>query len=331
MKTLETLSTIAGKYFAIWVIIIAVIAFMAPTPFLGLGGYITILLGVVMFGMGLTLKPVDFKIVLTKPLPVFIGVGAQFVIMPLVAFALAHLLKLPPELAAGLVLLGCVPGGTASNVMVYLAKGNLALSVAMTSLSTLLAPVVTPLLLLILAGQWLPVDPILMFKSIVQVIIIPIVLGLAVQYFFPKAVEKSVSVVPLISVLAILIIVSAVTAANASNVASSGLIVFIAVFLHNGFGLLLGYLTAVMLGLNENDRRAISIEVGMQNSGLGVALATAHFSPLAALPSVWGAIWHNISGPILATIWSKKPIVDENDDTDVLQANVLSPAGKIQE
>ena len=259
-----------------------------------------------MFGMGLTLKPVDFKIIIKSPLPVVIGVAAQFLIMPLAAFGIAYLLKLPPELAAGLVLLGCVPGGTASNVMVYLAKGNLALSVAMTSLSTLMAPIMTPLLLLLLAGQWLPVDPLSMFLSIVQVIIIPIALGILVQRFFPKAVAKSVTIVPLISVAAILIIVSAVTAANAQNVISSGFIVFLAVFLHNGFGLLLGYLTAMAMGLNETDRRAISLEVGMQNSGLGVALATAHFSPLAALPSVWGAIWHNISGPILATIWSKK-------------------------
>lgn len=311
MKVLESISNFAGKYFAFWVIAFAVIAFLLPEPFLPLGAYISILLGVVMFGMGLTMKPVDFKIVLTRPMPVIIGVAAQFLIMPLAAFAIAYVLNLPPELAAGLVLLGCVPGGTASNVMVYLAKGNLALSVAMTSLSTLLAPIMTPLLLLWLAGQWLPVDPITMFMSIIQVIIIPIALGFIVQRFFPKAVEKSITIVPLISVLAILIIVSAVTAANAGNVASSGLIVFFAVFLHNGFGLLLGYLTAMMMGLNENDRRAISIEVGMQNSGLGVALATAHFSPLAALPSVWGAIWHNISGPILATVWSKKPVNTE--------------------
>lgn len=316
MKALESISSFAGKYFAVWVIIAALIAFLFPTPFLGLGAYISILLGVVMFGMGLTLKAVDFKIILTKPLPVIVGVAAQFLIMPLVAFAIAYVLKLPPELAAGLVLLGCVPGGTSSNVMVYLAKGNLALSVAMTSLSTLLAPIVTPLLLLWLAGQWMPVDPISMFKSIVQVIIVPIVLGLLIRRFFPKAVEKSVSVVPLISVLAILIIVAAVTSANAGNVISSGFVVFAAVFLHNGFGLLLGYLTALMLGLNESDRRAISIEVGMQNSGLGVALATAHFGPLAALASVWGAIWHNISGPIIATIWSKKPSVVENSDDD---------------
>lgn len=306
MKLLQSISAIAGKYFAVWVILIALLAFFFPGAFLGFGSYITILLGVVMFGMGLTLKPVDFKIIFKSPLPVVIGVAAQFLIMPFVAFGIAYLLKLPPELAAGLVLLGSVPGGTASNVMVYLAKGNLALSVAMTSLSTLMAPIMTPLLLLLLAGQWLPVNPVSMFLSIVQVIIIPIALGILVQRFFPKAVAKSISIVPLISVAAILIIVSAVTAANAQNVISSGFIVFLAVFLHNGFGLLLGYLTAMAMGLNETDRRAISLEVGMQNSGLGVALATAHFSPLAALPSVWGAIWHNISGPILATIWSKR-------------------------
>ena len=306
MKVLQSISAVAGKYFAVWVVLIALLAFFFPAAFLGFGSYITILLGVVMFGMGLTLKPVDFKIIFKSPLPVVIGVAAQFLIMPFAAFAIAYVLKLPPELAAGLVLLGCVPGGTASNVMVYLAKGNLALSVAMTSLSTLLAPVMTPLLLLLLAGQWLPVNPVSMFLSIVQVIIIPIALGILVQRFFPKAVAKSVTIVPLISVAAILIIVSAVTAANAQNVISSGFIVFFAVFLHNGFGLLLGYLTAMAMGLNETDRRAISLEVGMQNSGLGVALATAHFSQLAALPSVWGAIWHNISGTILATIWSKK-------------------------
>ncbi|WP_223643527.1 bile acid:sodium symporter family protein [Planococcus sp. 4-30] len=306
MKIMQSISAFAGKYFAFWVILIALLAFFFPAAFLGFGSYITILLGVVMFGMGLTLKPVDFKIIFKSPLPVVIGVAAQFLIMPLVAFGIAYLLKLPAELAAGLVLLGSVPGGTASNVMVYLAKGNLALSVAMTSLSTLMAPIMTPLLLLLLAGQWLPVNPVSMFLSIVQVIIIPIALGILVQRFFPKAVAKSISIVPLISVAAILIIVSAVTAANAQNVISSGFIVFLAVFLHNGFGLLLGYLTAMAMGLNETDRRAISLEVGMQNSGLGVALATAHFSPLAALPSVWGAIWHNISGPILATIWSKR-------------------------
>lgn len=322
MKVLQSLSAIAGKYFAVWVILAALLAFFLPEAFVGFGAYITILLGVVMFGMGLTLKPVDFKIIAKSPLPVFVGVAAQFLVMPLAAFAIAYVLNLPPELAAGLVLLGCVPGGTASNVMVYLAKGNLALSVAMTSLSTLMAPIMTPLLLLLLAGQWLPVDPVSMFTSIIQVIILPIALGILIQRIFPAAVAKSISVVPLISVAAILIIVSAVTAANAQNVISSGFIVFLAVFLHNGFGLMLGYVIAMFMGLSETDRRAISLEVGMQNSGLGVALATAHFSPLAALPSVWGAIWHNISGPILATIWSKKPATAPDKQNPELASRV---------
>lgn len=306
MKFLEKISALAGKYFAFLVIIIAVLAYLIPDSFLFLGQYITILLGIVMFGMGLTLKPVDFKLVLTKPFSVIGGILAQFIIMPIVAFVIAYLLNLPPELAAGLVLLGSVPGGTSSNVMVYLARGNLPLSITMTSLSTILAPIVTPLLLLLLAGQWLPVDPISMFMSIIQVIIIPILLGFIVRRIMPVTVNKGIKVVPLISVIAIIIIVSAVVSGNVEEIASAGLIVFIAVVLHNGAGLFIGYFSAKLMGLTESERRAISLEVGMQNSGLGVALATAHFGPLAALPSAIGAVWHNISGPILATFWSKR-------------------------
>lgn len=190
--------------------------------------------------------------------------------------------------------------------MVYLAKGNVPLSITMTSFSTLLAPIATPFILLLLAGKWMPVDPMAMFTSIIQVIILPIILGIVIRKFAPQIVEKSINVIPLISVVAIIIIVSAVVAGNVDSIASAGFIIFTAVMLHNAFGLLLGYLTALLLGLDESNRRAISIEVGMQNSGLGVALATAHFGPLAALPSVLGAVWHNISGPILATYWSKK-------------------------
>lgn len=315
MKILETISRAAGKYFAFWVILVAVVAYFIPAPFLPLGGYITILLGVVMFGMGLTLKPVDFQLVVKKPLPVIVGILAQFLIMPLGALLIANLLGLSDQLAAGLVLLGSVPGGTASNVMVYLARGNLALSVAMTSLSTLIAPIATPLILLGLAGQWMPVDPVAMFLSIFQVIIVPITLGIIVQKLLPALVEKSLDIIPLISVLAIMTIVTAVVSANAPSIRTSGTIIFVAVMLHNLLGLTLGYVAAIIMKLKEGDRRAISIEVGMQNSGLGVALATAHFGPLAALPSVIGAVWHNISGPILATYWSKKPAkVDEAEE-----------------
>ncbi|WP_102336325.1 bile acid:sodium symporter family protein [Salimicrobium jeotgali] len=313
MKVIESVSRVAGKYFALWVIAAALISFFVPEVFLGLGAYITILLGVVMFGIGLTMQPVDFKLVMKKPLPVIAGVAAQYVLMPLTALGIAYLLNLPAELAAGLVLLGSVPGGTASNVMVYLAKGNLALSVAMTSFSTLLAPILTPAILLMLAGQWLPVDPVSMFLSIVQVIIVPITLGLLVRKLFPETVDKSATAVPLISVLAIITIVCAVVAANVESITSSGLQIFAAVMLHNLIGLILGYGAAVLMRLDESKRRAISIEVGMQNSGLGVALATAHFGPLAALPNVVAAVWHNISGPILATFWSKKPVSGEDE------------------
>lgn len=306
MKLLELISTLAGKYFAALVILVAAIAYLIPDSFIFLGQYITILLGIVMFGMGLTLKPVDFKLIATNPISIIIGVFAQFIIMPLAAFTIAYLLNLPPELAAGLVLLGSVPGGTASNVMVYLARGNLPLSITMTSFSTMLAPVVTPLLLLLLAGQWMPVDPVSMFMSIIQVIIVPIFLGLIVRRIMPVIVDKGIKIVPLISVTAIIIIVSAVVSGNVDQIASAGFLVFIAVALHNGIGLLFGYFIAKLMGLNESERRAISIEVGMQNSGLGVALATAHFGPLAALPSAIGAVWHNITGPILATFWSKQ-------------------------
>lgn len=321
MKLLVTISTFAGKYFAVLVVLMAIIAFMNPQPFLWINNYLTILLGIVMFGMGLTLKPVDFKIVFTKPIPVLIGFVAQFTIMPLAAFSIAYLLNLPPALAAGLVLLGSVPGGTASNVMVYLAKGDVALSIAMTSLSTLVAPLATPLILLLLAGQWMPIEPMSMFLSIVQVIIVPIVLGFIVKRFFPVAVTKSIDVVPLISVLAIIFIMTAVVAANVNNLAASGVIIFIAVMLHNTVGLLLGYFAGFLCKLDKTQRKAISIEVGMQNSGLGVSLATAHFAdPIAALPSAVGAVWHNVSGPILATIWSKKQIDVERNErivTDV--------------
>ncbi|MCF6138424.1 bile acid:sodium symporter family protein [Pseudalkalibacillus berkeleyi] len=311
MKLLENISIIAGKYFAVWVIGVAAVAFFIPDPFIGLGSYIAILLGVVMFGMGLTLTPVDFKLIAKKPVPVIIGVTTQYVIMPLVALSIAYLLGLPTELAAGLVLLGSVPGGTASNVMVYLAKGNLALSVAMTSLSTMLAPILTPLILLGLAGQWLPIDPVAMFISIIQIIIIPIMLGVFIRKIFPTTVERSTSVVPLISVVAIMVIVAAVVSANVESITTSGVLIFSAVMLHNLIGLGLGYFVALLMNLEESKRRAISIEVGMQNSGLGVALAAAHFGPLAALPNVIAAVWHNISGPILATFWSKKKIYQE--------------------
>ncbi|SFQ39056.1 bile acid:sodium symporter family protein [Salibacterium halotolerans] len=306
MNTVRHISSFMSRYFALIVILVSIAAYFAPNAFVWLGSYVTILLGIIMFGMGMTMKLRDFRIVAKQPVPVVIGLLAQFLIMPLAAFAIATVMGLPPELAAGLVLVGACPGGTASNVMVYLSNGDVPVSVAMTSVSTMLAPILTPLIVYLLANQWLPVGAGDMFLSIVQVIIIPIALGLLAAKFLPGFTEKEQAVLPLVSITAIILIVAAVVAGNVENIATSGLAVFAAVVLHNGIGLALGYLAAKWTGLDETKRRAVSIETGMQNSGLGATLATAHFSPLAALPSAIFSIWHNISGPILVSYWSTR-------------------------
>lgn len=259
-----------------------------------------------MFGMGLTLSVNDFRGIFKQPKSVLIGVVAQYTVMPLLAFGLAHLFQLPPEVAVGVILVGCCPGGTASNVMTFMAKGNTALSVTVTSVSTLLAPIMTPALTFLLASQWLPVSFGDMFMSIVQVVLVPIALGVIVRLLFSKQVDKSVAVLPLVSVIGIVAVAAAVVAVNKGSIATTGLLIFAVVVLHNCLGLLLGYILAKLFKLDFKDQKAVSIEVGMQNSGLGAALALAHFAPIAAVPSAIFSVWHNISGPILATWWGKR-------------------------
>ncbi|HLV28159.1 MAG TPA: bile acid:sodium symporter family protein [Burkholderiaceae bacterium] len=305
MQALARLSQFIGKTFAIWTLLFAVLAFYSPETFKWIGPHVVTLLGIVMFGMGLTLSKQDFAEVGRRPVPVMIGVLGQFIIMPALAWALCKVLALPPEIAIGVILVGCCPGGTASNVMTYLARGDVALSVAITSVTTLLAPVVTPALIYLLASAWLEVSAVAMFWSIVKVVIIPILLGVIVQSLLGKRVKAFVEVLPLVSVAAIVAIVAAVVAGSQERIATTGLTIFAVVVLHNGLGLLVGYMLAKLCGLNVAQRKTMSIEVGMQNSGLGVALATAHFSPLAAVPSAIFSVWHNISGPIVATLFQR--------------------------
>ena len=321
MQLLERISKTAGNTFAIWVILFAVLAFFIPGGFTWIAPHISLLLGIIMFGMGLTLSLKDFKAVFQAPKSVIIGVIAQFTIMPLLAFLLATIFQLQPEVAVGVILVGCCPGGTASNVMTFLAKGNTALSVAVTSVSTLLAPILTPALTLLFASKWLPVSAGSLFLSIVQIVLVPIILGLIVKLLFKKQVEKSITVLPLISVIGIVAVASAVVAVNAAKIAETGLLIFSIVVLHNVLGLLIGFLLAKALKLNFADQKAISIEVGMQNSGLGAALAVAHFSPLSAVPSAIFSVWHNISGPLLATWWGKRS-TNHIDSTETKDSSV---------
>ncbi|MBR4525037.1 MAG: bile acid:sodium symporter family protein [Bacteroidales bacterium] len=265
------------------------------------------LLGVIMFGMGLTLKPEDFRVVFSRPKDIIIGCLAQFTVMPLLAFALSRLFALNDALTVGVVLVGCCPGGTASNVITYLAKGDLALSVGMTATSTLLAPLLTPLLVLLLVGETVDVNVVGMLLSILWVVILPIILGLLVKRLLPRATEQATTFLPAVSSIAICLIVMIVIAANAHKLLSSEWIIVLVVMLHNILGLVIGYLIGALLNLSPAKRRAISVEVGMQNSGLASSLATLHFAayPMAAIPGAVFSVWHNISGAIVARLYSR--------------------------
>lgn len=319
MQTLAKLSAFFGKTFAFWVIAAAIIAFYLPETFKLLAPYISILLGMVMFGMGLTLRAKDFSEVIKRPIDVLIGIVGQFVIMPLLAYILCLVLNLSPEIAVGVILVGCCPGGTASNVMTFLSRGDVPLSVTISACTTVLAPVVTPALIYCFAQQWVAVDPVAMFMSIVYIMVLPIVAGVLVNTFFGNLVRAAVPVLPLISVFAIVAIVCAVVAVSRDQIARTGLIIFAVVVLHNTLGLALGYLLAKVFKMDLKKKKALSIEVGMQNSGLGVALAMAHFNPLAAVPAAIFSVWHNISGPILATIFANMD--DEQEEVSDVAAD----------
>ena len=266
------------------------------------------LLGVIMFGMGLTLKVEDFRVVFTRPKDVLVGCLAQFTVMPLLAFALSRLFGLDEALTIGVILVGCCPGGTASNVITYLAKGDLALSVGMTATSTLLAPLLTPLLVLLLVGETVDVNVIGMLLSILWVVILPIVLGLLVKRLLPKATEQATAYLPAVSTIAICLIVMIVIAANAHKLLAGGWIVILVVMLHNILGLTVGYLIGLLLKMTPAKRRAISVEVGMQNSGLASSLATLHFAafPMATVPGAIFSVWHNISGAVVARFFARR-------------------------
>ena len=291
---------IAALGFPLLVIAGGALGYFAPAVIEPISGWTTWLLGIVMFGMGLTLRPVDFALVARRPLPVLIGVIAQFVIMPALAVAVTFLLGLPKEIAAGVILVGCAPGGTSSNVVSYLARGDVALSVTMTSVSTLLAPLITPVLTLWLAGQYMPVSASSMALSILKMVFVPVVLGLVLRTVAPKVVEAILPVLPWISVIAISMIVAIVVYGD--KIVEAGLIVLAAVVIHNMAGLVLGYLTGKLTRQPEPVSRTMAIEVGMQNSGLAATLAATYLSPLAALPGAVFSVWHNLSGAIAVLI-----------------------------
>ena len=308
MNKLEEFSDLVGKYMALIVLAVAALSLFVPKAVLWVSPtWINPLLMIIMFGMGLTIKPADFRLVFTHPRDILLGCVAQFTIMPALAFLLARLFHLDPALTAGVVLVGCCPGGTASNVITFLAKGDVALSVGMTSVNTLLAPVLTPLITYFLLRTTVSVDLASMFLSIVKIILVPIGLGLVINHFFGKFTQRFVKILPMISTFAICMIVAAVVSHNAENIFGSGLLILVVVILHNVLGYLCGFGIGKALRMSPEKIKAISIEIGMQNSGLATSLAQTAFPNLAmaTVPGAVFSVWHNISGAILAGIYRR--------------------------
>ncbi|GHJ38817.1 bile acid:sodium symporter family protein [Streptomyces sp. TS71-3] len=272
----------------------------APGAFTAWAADMPYLLGVVMFCMGLTMTPLDFRGVLRRPWAVGLGLVAHYVIMPGTGWLIAHALGLSPQLAAGVILVGCAPSGTASNVVTYLARGDVALSVSVATVSTVLAPLVTPPLTLLLAGEYLPVDASAMVTDILKTVLLPVLGGLAVRLVLGRHLERLLGVLPWLSALTVSAIVAVVVAGSSTAIRSAAALVLLAVVLHNGLGLALGYGAGKLARLGTPSSRAMAFEVGMQNSGLAASLATAHFSPLAALPAAVFSVWHNVSGAVVA-------------------------------
>ncbi len=308
MKVLQKVSDFFGKYMAVIVLVIAALALFAPQSCLWIQtSWVNYLLMIVMFGMGLTLKLEDFKIVVTRPKDIIVGCIAQFTIMPLLAFALGKIFGLEAGLLAGFVLVGTCPGGTSSNVMTYLGKGDVALSVGMTSVNTLLAPFMTPAITYLLLRTSITVDILSMFLSIIKVVIVPIALGFIINKFLGKYTQKAANVLPMVSVIAITMIVAAVVSHNAEKILSTGAIVFVIVILHNLLGYACGYGVGKLMKASLPKKKAMAIEVGMQNSGLATSLAGTAFPDLAmaTVPGAIFSVWHNISGAVLANVFNR--------------------------
>ena len=295
------------RLFPLWTVLVAVIAFLTPALFHPILPWVSLLLGLIMFAMGVSLRLADFRRVIVQPGPVLAGLGLHYLIMPLAAFLIARLLGMPPDLTNGMILVGSVASGTASTVMVYLSRGDVALSVTISAFSTLVGIVATPLLTRLYVSADIAVDTTGLLISIVEIVALPVALGLVVNHLAPRVVRRVEPVLPLVSILAILCIIGAVVGNSQAAIAKVGVLVMVGVVLHNGVGLLGGYWGGRLLGFDESVCRTLALEVGMQNSGLAAALGLKYFSPLAALPGAIFSVWHNLSGSLLAGLWAGRP------------------------
>lgn len=306
MKVIEKISNFFTKYLPYIVLVVSALAFFVPKSMLWAAPHTTLLLQIIMFGMGLTLTIKDFEMVVKKPWQVLIVTVLQFGWMPLSAFLISKLFGLEAGIAAGVILVGCCPGGTASNVMTYIANGDVPLSVTCTSVSTLLAPFLTPLLVKLYAGAIVEVSLQAMFMSIVKVVLVPIAAGIILNLLIGKFITPFKKLLPTISGIGVLLVLGSVVAVNRANIIASGITIFIVCLLHNVLGLAAGYFGGKLFKMGEKQTRAAAIEVGMQNAGLGSNLAMAHFEPISALAGAAFGIWHNFTGALFAYFCNRK-------------------------
>ena len=316
LSVLRRLSVVLTRFMGVIIIAFSALALWQPWIFSWVAPHISAMLGIIMLGMGMTLHWQDFSHVLRHPRDLGLGLVVQFGCMPLLAFALCHVFALPPELAMGMILVGTAPGGTASNVLTFIARGDVAFSVAMTAAATLVSLLLTPPLTWLLGGVWVPVDMGGLFWSIVKIVLLPVLLGLLLHHFQRGLVDRLMPFLPLASALVITLVIAGIIAVNAQNILSAGPAIFAAVIAHNLLGLAVGWFAACRLRFAPPRRRALAIEIGTQNSGLATALALAHFTPAAAIAGALFSVWQNISGALLSNFWATRPVTSDSGEKD---------------
>ena len=316
LSFLRRLSVALTRFMGVIIIAFSALALWQPWIFSWVAPHISAMLGIIMLGMGMTLHWQDFSHVLRHPRDLGLGLLVQFGCMPLLAFALCHVFALPPELAMGMILVGTAPGGTASNVLTFIARGDVAFSVAMTAAATLVSLLLTPPLTWLLGGVWVPVDMGGLFWSIVKIVLVPVLLGLLLHHFQRGLVDRLMPFLPLASALVITLVIAGIIAVNAQNILSAGPAIFAAVIAHNLLGLAVGWFAACRLRFAPPRRRALAIEIGTQNSGLATALALAHFTPAAAIAGALFSVWQNISGALLSNFWATRPVTSDSGEKD---------------
>ena len=316
LSVLRRLSVVLTRFMGVIIIAFSALALWQPWIFSWVAPHISTMLGIIMLGMGMTLHWQDFSHVLRHPRDLGLGLVVQFGCMPLLAFALCHVFALPPELAMGMILVGTAPGGTASNVLTFIARGDVAFSVAMTAAATLVSLLLTPPLTWLLGGVWVPVDMGGLFWSIVKIVLVPVLLGLLLHHFQRGLVDRLMPFLPLASALVITLVIAGIIAVNAQNILSAGPAIFAAVIAHNLLGLAVGWFAACRLRFAPPRRRALAIEIGTQNSGLATAMALAHFTPAAAIAGALFSVWQNISGALLSNFWATRPVTSDSGEKD---------------